>query len=56
MILVRSRGAFFEAMIRALKENDIAAAGADRLMLRNSSGGRWTSPPPAAPRCGPKTT
>jgi ATP-dependent helicase/nuclease subunit A len=36
MILVRSRGAFFEAMIRALKENDIATAGADRLLLRDS--------------------
>ncbi|MGA2491767.1 MAG: double-strand break repair helicase AddA [Roseiarcus sp.] len=36
MVLVRSRGAFFEAMIRALKENDIATAGADRLLLRDS--------------------
>ncbi|WP_158815334.1 double-strand break repair helicase AddA [Methylocapsa sp. S129] len=33
MILVRSRGAFFEAMIRALKEADVKAAGADRLAL-----------------------
>jgi ATP-dependent helicase/nuclease subunit A len=36
MILVRSRGAFFEAMIRALKENDIPTAGADRLKLNES--------------------
>jgi ATP-dependent helicase/nuclease subunit A len=36
MILVRSRGAFFEAMIRALKENRIKTAGADRLTLRDS--------------------
>jgi ATP-dependent helicase/nuclease subunit A len=36
MVLVRSRGAFFEAMIRALKEKDIATAGADRLLLRDS--------------------
>ena len=36
MVLVRSRGAFFEAMIRALKEDDIATAGADRLLLRDS--------------------
>ena len=36
MVLVRARGAFFEAMIRALKENDIATAGADRLLLRDS--------------------
>ena len=33
MILVRARGAFFEAMIRALKEADVKAAGADRLAL-----------------------
>jgi ATP-dependent helicase/nuclease subunit A len=33
MILVRSRGAFFEAMIRALKEANVKAAGADRLAL-----------------------
>jgi ATP-dependent helicase/nuclease subunit A len=33
MILVRSRNAFFEAMIRALKEGGIKAAGADRLEL-----------------------
>ena len=33
MILVRSRGPFFEAMIRALKEKNIKAAGADRLAL-----------------------
>jgi ATP-dependent helicase/nuclease subunit A len=33
MILVRSRGAFFEAMIRALKEAGVKAAGADRLAL-----------------------
>ena len=36
MVLVRSRGAFFEAMIRALKENDTPTAGADRLLLRDS--------------------
>jgi ATP-dependent helicase/nuclease subunit A len=36
MVLVRARGAFFEAMIRALKESDIATAGADRLLLRDS--------------------
>ena len=36
MILVRSRGAFFEAMIRALKEARVKTAGADRLTLRNS--------------------
>jgi ATP-dependent helicase/nuclease subunit A len=36
MVLVRSRGAFFEAMIRALKEKDIPTAGADRLLLRDS--------------------
>ena len=33
MILVRSRGAFFEAMIRALKERGVPVAGADRLSL-----------------------
>jgi ATP-dependent helicase/nuclease subunit A len=33
MILVRSRSAFFEAMIRALKEAGVKAAGADRLAL-----------------------
>ncbi|MGD0720753.1 MAG: double-strand break repair helicase AddA [Roseiarcus sp.] len=33
MILVRSRGAFFEAMIRALKAANVKAAGADRLAL-----------------------
>jgi ATP-dependent helicase/nuclease subunit A len=33
MILVRSRGAFFEAMIRALKGANVKAAGADRLAL-----------------------
>jgi ATP-dependent helicase/nuclease subunit A len=36
MILVRSRGAFFEAMIRALKEARVKTAGADRLILRDS--------------------
>jgi ATP-dependent helicase/nuclease subunit A len=36
MILVRSRGAFFEAMIRALKEAGVKTAGADRLTLRDS--------------------
>jgi ATP-dependent helicase/nuclease subunit A len=35
LILVRSRGAFFEAMIRALKQSRIPAAGADRLDLTN---------------------
>ena len=39
MILVRSRGAFFEAMIRALKAKGIPTAGADRLLLRNSHRG-----------------
>jgi ATP-dependent helicase/nuclease subunit A len=33
MILVRSRNAVFEAMIRALKESDVPVAGADRLRL-----------------------
>ena len=33
LILVRSRGPFFEAMIRALKEAGVRAAGADRLAL-----------------------
>ncbi|QGM45951.1 double-strand break repair helicase AddA [Methylocystis heyeri] len=33
LILVRKRDAFFEAMIRALKEQGIAVAGADRLDL-----------------------
>jgi ATP-dependent helicase/nuclease subunit A len=36
MILVRSRAAFFEAMIRALKEAHVNTAGADRLSLRDS--------------------
>ncbi len=35
MILVRRRNAFFEAMIRALKDRNIKAAGADRLLLRD---------------------
>jgi ATP-dependent helicase/nuclease subunit A len=35
MILVRSRSAFFEAMIRALKAADVKAAGADRLKLKD---------------------
>ena len=34
MILVRKRGAFFEAMIRSLKEAGVRAAGTDRLKLR----------------------
>ena len=38
MILVRSRGAFFEAMIRALKERGIPVAGADRLSLTEHIG------------------
>ena len=33
LILVRSRSAFFNAVIRALKERHIAVAGADRLSL-----------------------
>ncbi|MEA2758306.1 MAG: ATP-dependent helicase/nuclease subunit [Methylobacteriaceae bacterium] len=33
LILVRKRDAFFEAMIRALKERDVPTAGADRLKL-----------------------
>jgi ATP-dependent helicase/nuclease subunit A len=33
LVLVRQRGALFEAVIRALKELDIAVAGADRLTL-----------------------
>jgi ATP-dependent helicase/nuclease subunit A len=33
MILVRRRDAFFEAMIRALKEKNVPVAGADRLKL-----------------------
>ena len=35
MILVRSRNAFFEAMIRALKAAEVKAAGADRLKLKD---------------------
>jgi ATP-dependent helicase/nuclease subunit A len=35
MILVRSRNAFFDAMIRALKDRKVKVAGADRLMLRD---------------------
>ena len=35
MILVRSRNAFFEAMIRALKTRQVKVAGADRLKLRD---------------------
>ena len=34
IILVPSRGAFFEAMIRALKSRNVKVAGADRLKLR----------------------
>lgn len=33
MILVRKRGAFFEAVIRALKDRRVAVAGADRLTV-----------------------
>jgi ATP-dependent helicase/nuclease subunit A len=33
LILVRQRGALFEAIIRALKEKRVAVAGADRLVL-----------------------
>jgi ATP-dependent helicase/nuclease subunit A len=36
MILVRSRGALFEATIRALKESGVPTAGADRLLLSDS--------------------
>ena len=35
MILVRTRNAFFEAMIRALKVANVKAAGADRLKLKD---------------------
>ncbi len=35
MILVRSRNAFFEAMVRALKTAGLKAAGADRLTLKD---------------------
>ncbi len=35
MILVRSRSAFFEGMIRALKSGHVKVAGADRLKLRD---------------------
>jgi ATP-dependent helicase/nuclease subunit A len=35
MILVRSRNAFFDAMIRALKDGKVKVVGADRLMLRD---------------------
>ncbi len=35
MILVRSRGPFFEAMIRALKSDGVRAAGTDRLKLHD---------------------
>ena len=35
MILVRTRNAFFEAMIKALKAADLKAAGADRLKLKD---------------------
>ena len=33
MILVRQRNAFFDAMIKALKDHDVEVAGADRLRL-----------------------
>ena len=33
LILVRTRNAFFEAVIRALKRHDVPVAGADRLDL-----------------------
>jgi ATP-dependent helicase/nuclease subunit A len=35
MILVRTRNAFFEAMIRALRAADVKTAGADRLKLKD---------------------
>ncbi|GGH06106.1 double-strand break repair helicase AddA [Alsobacter metallidurans] len=38
LILVRSRNAFFEAMIRALKDADVPVAGADRLALTSHIG------------------
>jgi len=33
LVLVRTRGAFFDAVIRALKQHDVPVAGADRLAL-----------------------
>jgi len=36
LILVRSRGAFFDAIIRQLKKHNIPVAGADRLTLQDS--------------------
>ena len=36
LILVRSRGPFFEAVIRQLKKHNIPVAGADRLTLQDS--------------------
>ena len=33
LVLVRRRGALFESIIRALKNEDVPVAGADRLML-----------------------
>ena len=33
LVLVRQRGALFEAIIRALKDHDVPVAGADRLVL-----------------------
>jgi ATP-dependent helicase/nuclease subunit A len=33
LVLVRQRGSLFEAIIRALKKQEVAVAGADRLML-----------------------
>jgi len=36
LILVRRRGAFFDAIIRQLKKHNIAVAGADRLTLQDS--------------------
>ena len=42
MILVRSRGPFFEEMIRALKEAQVPVAGADRLAADAAHRRRWT--------------
>ena len=53
MILVRSRSAFFEAMIRALKGRNVKVAGADRLMLQRpyrGDGPRRRRPRGADPR------
>ena len=56
MILVRSRGAFFEAMIRALKEADVKAAEAPIAWRLANISRRWTLSAPDARRCWPTTT